>query len=65
MPTFFINLVLMPSSSFGVDKEQIYKISLDCKDDATSSVYNVINKINKEEETTIFFQKGIYHFYPE
>lgn len=65
LPTFFINLMLMPSCSSGIDKEQIYKISLDCKDDATSSVYNVINKINKEEETTISFQKGIYHFYPE
>lgn len=40
-------------------------ISLDCRDDATATVLSGIKEIEREGATTLSFEKGTYHFYPE
>lgn len=65
LSTFIFNMMLTASCSSESGGNKNFTISLDEKDDVTSCIYNIINRLQDGVPATIYFEKGTYHFYPE
>ena len=65
LSVFIFNMLLTASCSSNIHGDLNFTISLEEGDDATSCVYNIINKLSYDAAATISFEKGTYHFYPE
>lgn len=64
-PFVFSVSMMLASSCCVCNADNRVEVPLQVKDDATSSVYNIINNIEEGCATSIVFNKGTYHFYPE
>lgn len=65
LSAFIFNMTLTASCSSESGGNKNFTISLDEKDDVTSCIYNIINRLQDGVPATISFEKGTYHFYPE